>query len=253
MPRAPCLFVSDLHLDAALPAAVSQFIGFLQGPARQAAALYIVGDLFESWVGDDDLDFTRERVCAALRELTTSGVPCFVLRGNRDFLLGEDFARRANVHLLPDPVLVEFGQVKLCLLHGDLLCTDDHAYQSLRTVVRDPLWQQRFLALDLPTRRALAGAARRGSKAHIDRAMQQIMDVNPAAVITAFRATGTRLMVHGHTHRPATHTHVVDGDAAIRIVLGDWYTQGSCLRLEPDGRYELMALSRSDNAASAAR
>jgi len=245
MPSSPCLFVSDLHLDAALPAAVSQFIAFLQGPARKAAALYIVGDLFESWVGDDDLDFTRERVSVALRDLTSAGVPCFVVRGNRDFLLGDAFARRTNIHLLPDPVLVEFGAVKLCLLHGDLLCTDDHNYQSLRTVVRDPQWQKHFLALDLPTRRALAGAARRGSQAHMDRSQYQIMDVNPAAVITAFRATGTRLMVHGHTHRPATHTHMVDGDAAIRIVLGDWYTQGSCLRVEADGRYELMSLPRS--------
>lgn len=240
----PYLFVSDLHLSADSTPAVEQFLRFLRNEAAGAAALYILGDLFEAWVGDDDTEPARDTVCRALHEYTRA-VPGYVMRGNRDFLFGEGFERRTGCRLLPDPVLLEAGAVRALVTHGDLLCTDDHAYQELRSVVRQPRWQRRFLRLPLAARRAVAEAAREGSKAHTSSTMRAIMDVNESAVRTAFRTSGTRLMIHGHTHRPGIYHHEVDGEQATRIVLGDWYDQGSCLRLYDDGRYQLSELPRS--------
>jgi UDP-2,3-diacylglucosamine hydrolase len=240
------LFVSDLHLDAALPAAVTQFLDFLNGPALEAQGLYILGDLFEAWVGDDDPEPCRGRVCDALKAYTATGRLGFMVRGNRDFLFGPGFEARTGFTLLPDPVLVELGALRAFVSHGDVLCVDDHAYQELRSVVRNPAWQRRFLALPLQTRRALADAARAGSKAHTGRAQYTVMDVNPTAVRDAFRATGTRLMVHGHTHRPGIHEIDLDGQSATRIVLGDWYEQGSCLRVDASGKFELLTLPRQN-------
>lgn len=237
------LFVSDLHLDSAAPDANEQFLDFLHEHAARAEALYILGDLFESWVGDDETDPVKLRVCAGLRELTGSGVPCFVLHGNRDFLLGQGFCASTGVRLLPDPVVAELDGERVLITHGDALCTDDHSYQELRTVVRDSAWQKRFLALPLPVRQQLANRARAGSKAHTTRTDSYIMDVNPEAVVMAFRATHTRRMIHGHTHRPGMHDLSVDGTPAQRIVLGAWYEQGSYLWYE--GReFELRELAR---------
>jgi len=243
------LFVSDLHLDATAPEGIAQFIAFLDGEARTAAALYILGDLFETWVGDDDPETARGSVCAALRRYTASGVPCFVLRGNRDFLLGAGFEMRTGCKLLPDPVLLEHGPLRVFVTHGDPLCTADHSYQEFRSMVRNPDWQARYLRLPLETRRALAEAARRGSQAHTERQEEQIMDVHPDAVLEAFRVSGTTLMIHGHTHRPAVHTLQTDAGPAKRIVLGDWYGNGSYLVLYPDGQYEIIALPRPDAGA----
>lgn len=237
------LFVSDLHLAAETPAAVEQFGAFLSSEALEADALYILGDLFEAWVGDDDGEPVRKQVCAALRELSAT-VPCFVMRGNRDFLFGAGFERRSGCTLLPDPLLLETGEIRALVSHGDLLCTDDHPYQELRTAVRDADWQRRFLALPLEARRAVADAARKGSREHTRSTMRAIMDVNEDAVRAAFRASDTRLMIHGHTHRPGVYLHEVDGSTATRIVLGDWYDQGSCLRLHGDGNFELLELTR---------
>lgn len=236
------LFVSDLHLDAAAPAATEQFLAFLSGAARRAESLYILGDLFESWIGDDDDDPERDRVCRALRALTRE-VPCFALRGNRDFLLGSGFEARTGVALLPDPVLADLNGERVLLTHGDALCTDDHAYQELRTLVRRPRWQERFLSLDLATRSLLANEARAGSKAHVARVVPEIMDVNPEAVRAALRSSGARRLVHGHTHRPGVHELEVDGEPATRIVLGAWYEAGSVLSVER-GRFELRTLPR---------
>jgi len=185
----------------------------------------------------------RKQVCAALRELSAT-VPCFVMRGNRDFLYGTGFERRSGCTLLPDPLLFETGEIRALVSHGDLLCTDDHSYQELRTAVRDADWQRRFLALPLAARRAVADAARKGSREHTRSTMRAIMDVNEDAVRAAFRASDTRLMIHGHTHRPGVYLHEVDGTTATRIVLGDWYDQGSCLRLHGDGNFELLELTR---------
>ena len=235
------LFVSDVHLDSG--PALEQFLEFLAREAAGAAALYILGDLFESWVGDDDRSPAAERVCAALKTLTGSGVPCFVMHGNRDFLLGPGFAARSGCRLLPDPVVAGLDGEPVLLTHGDALCTDDHAYQELRTMVRSPEWQRRFLALPLSAREALADEVRAGSRAHTARTVPTIMDVNDGAVTAAFRAAGVRRMIHGHTHRPGVHDLSTDGAAAQRIVLGAWYEQGSYLSCER-GEYQLRELPR---------
>lgn len=232
------LFISDLHLDAAWPAACAQFRAFLRGPAREAEALYILGDLFELWVGDDDDDPLRAGICAELSGLTRTGTACYVMHGNRDFLLGERFTAASGCQLLGDPVVLDIGGERTLVTHGDLLCREDHAYQQLRAQVRRPAWQRRFLRLPLATRRMLAGAARAGSQAHMQRAQPTIMDVTPDAVAAAMRATGARTLIHGHTHRPGVHEFELDGTGARRIVLGAWYEQGSVLRWS-DGRYEL--------------
>ncbi len=238
------LFVSDVHLDTGASAAVEQFLDFLQTHAAGAEALYILGDLFEVWVGDDEIDADKRRVCAALRRLTTSGVACFVIHGNRDFLLGRDFSRDTGCRLLSDPVVAELDGERVLLTHGDALCTDDHAYQELRSVVRTAPWQRRFLALPFADRELLANQARAGSKEHTARTIPTIMDVNPQAVETAYRVAGVRRMIHGHTHRPGIHDTLVDGTPAQRIVLGAWYEQGSYLVYD-QGRYELRELARS--------
>ena len=237
------LFVSDLHLGADSPAAIDQFLGFLSSHAARAEALYILGDLFEFWVGDDDRSSAAQRVCAGLASLTAGGVPCFVLHGNRDFLLGPGFAARSGCRLLADPVVTELDGERVLLTHGDALCTDDHPYQELRTFVRDPARQQRFLALPLSSRELLADEARAGSRAHTSRTVPYIMDVNVAAVTRAFRAAQVHRMIHGHTHRPGVHDSEVDGAPAQRIVLGAWYEQGSYLSSER-GNYELRELPR---------
>jgi UDP-2,3-diacylglucosamine hydrolase len=237
------LLVSDLHLGEGFEAAIEQFVEFLATRAAAAGALYILGDLFESWVGDDDRSSAAERVCGALRGLSERGVPCFVLHGNRDFLLGAGFAARTGCRLLADPVVADFDGERVLLTHGDALCTDDHAYQELRTMVRNPAWQRRFLALPLAHRELLAGEVRAGSRAHISRTVPTIMDVNPSAVAAAFRVARVQRMIHGHTHRPAVHDLAIDGAAAQRIVLGAWYEQGSYVSCER-GSYQLRVLPR---------
>jgi len=229
------LFVSDLHLEAAAPQAMDACVGLLEGEAREAAALYILGDLFESWVGDDDPDPARDRVCRAIAALTSTGVPVFVMHGNRDFLYGAGFETRTGAKVLPDPCVATLLGRRVLLTHGDLLCTGDAAYQELRSTVRAASFRERVLALPLEARQTLADAARAGSKAHVAAQRAEIMDVTPEAVVAAFRATGTRVMVHGHTHRPAEHTHVVDGEQALRVVLDTWYEGGSVLTLAASG------------------
>ncbi len=234
------LFVSDLHLDAQSAAANERFLTFLRQEAAAARVLYILGDLFEAWIGDDDPDPVKDRICMGLRQLTQSGVPCFVLHGNRDFLFGEGFAARTGCRLLPDPVIATFDDEPVLLTHGDALCVDDHPYQELRTTVRKPDWQRRFMKLPLATRELLANQARRGSQAHTSRTRSYVMDVNDAAVSAVWR-TGVRRIIHGHTHRPGIHRGVFDGQAVERLVLGAWYEQGSYLVRE-SGRYELREL-----------
>ncbi len=233
------LFASDLHLDSEAPWAIDAFISFLRGPARAAEALYLLGDIFEAWIGDDDVNADNARICAALRELTTGGVATFAIHGNRDFLLGAEFSRRTGVKLLPDPVVVELHGVRTLLSHGDVFCTEDASYQQLRSIVRQPRWQRRFLSLPIETRRTLASAARAGSKAHTQRTIPTIMDVNPDAVTRAMRATGARRLIHGHTHRPAIHPEIVDGVQTERVVLAPWYEAASCISVGTDGVREM--------------
>lgn len=244
----PALFISDLHLDAARPDITAQFLEFLRTEARQARSLYILGDLFETWIGDDDPDAEKQRIQAALREVTSAGVPCYVMHGNRDFLLGQTFLNNTGCRLLNDPTTIELDGTRVLLLHGDLLCTDDLAYQRLRRLTRNRFAQWFVRRLSLKRRLAMAARLRAKSQQHIEKTMEQhreaIMDVNAAAVSAAFLSAGVNRMIHGHTHRPAVHNSVVADQSATRVVLGDWYTQGSVLRVI-NGQYDLRAMPRS--------
>jgi UDP-2,3-diacylglucosamine hydrolase len=229
------LFISDLHIEANRPEITEQFVDFLSSEARGADALYILGDLFESWVGDDAPDAGQRAAIDAIKSLTSTGVQCFVMHGNRDFLLGPQFCQDTGAHLLPDPLIVTLYGERVLVMHGDALCTDDRAYQRLRATVRDADWQRRFLALSAAQRRALAGAARTGSQAHTASMEYAITDVNEASVAAVLKAAGAATLLHGHTHRPGIHTLSLEGRACTRIVLGDWYTQGSVLRWDSTG------------------
>lgn len=229
------LFVSDLHLDPARPAITALFLDFLARQAGRADACYILGDLFEAWVGDDDDAELGRTVAGALRALADSGVPVHFLHGNRDFLIGERFAAAAGVRLLPESEAINLYGEPVLLLHGDTLCTDDTDYQAFRAQVRDPAWQARLLELPLAQRRALAGQLRETSQQATQLKETAITDVNLEAVDGALRARGIRRMIHGHTHRPAIHEWMLDGQPARRAVLGDWYDRGSVLRCDVTG------------------
>ena len=244
------LFISDLHLDASEPAAGAQFIDFLAARASTADALYILGDLFETWIGDDDNEPYRDRICMALASLSRRGVACYVMHGNRDFLYQSGFARRTGARLIADPIIIDLYGEQALLTHGDALCTADRPYQLLRGVVRSPRWQQRFLRLPLALRRSLAEQARQGSQRHTQRTADPIMDADQAAVAAALRACGVRTLIHGHTHRPAVHEFELDGRPARRIVLGAWHDRGSALAWGPTG-FRLEELPRSTAAQGA--
>lgn len=216
------LFISDLHLCDERPATVRAFVAFVRGPARGADALYILGDLFEYWAGDDDDTPLGRLVAAELDALSDAGTAVFFVAGNRDFLLAERFARAAGITLLPDPTVIDLDGRRLLLSHGDALCTDDVGYQRFRTQVRDPAWQRGFLEQPLAERkRFIEDVRRRSIAAKADKAVE-IMDVNPAAVTALLRSHGLPTLIHGHTHRPARHEHVVDGRTCERWVLADW-------------------------------
>ncbi len=237
------LFISDLHIDAQRPEITRQFVDFLRNEAPDADALYILGDLFESWVGDDAPDLDQQQAIEAIRSLTAGGVPCFVMHGNRDFLLGKEFCAQSGAQLLPDPLIITLYGEPVLVMHGDALCSDDRPYQRLRATVRDADWQRRFLALSVAQRRALAGAARAGSRAHTAAIEYAIADVNAASLALALQAAGASTLLHGHTHRPGFYPFQIDGHPCMRIVLGDWYTQGSVLRWDAGGP-ELRSLPR---------
>ena len=236
------LFISDLHLDATRPAITELFGQFLQRKARSADALYILGDLFEAWVGDDDPSEVGTQVAAGLRQVADAGVPVYFIRGNRDFLVGRDYAARAGFRILSDPAVVMLYGKPTLLMHGDLLCTDDAAYQAFRTQTRAPAWQAQFLSQPLAARLAFAAQARAASQAHqsgmkkSDSAQfQTVTDVSPSAVESSFTRFGIDTLIHGHTHRPKMHALRVHGRDCQRIVLGDWYQQGSVLRVDANG------------------
>lgn len=230
------LFISDLHLDPARPEITRLFGDFIDGEARDADALYILGDLFEAWVGDDDPSDTGAFVADSLRALHEHGVPVHFMHGNRDFLLGTDFARRSGMTLLDDPVVIDVHGKRVLLTHGDLLCTDDVAYQQFRMQTRDPDWQRQFLSQPMAARLLFAQSARAASQARQGElrdagTMETITDVAPDAVTAMLDAHGVDTIIHGHTHRPAVHR---DGNRT-RVVLGDWYEQGSVLRVDASG------------------
>ena len=229
------LFISDLHLDPSRPQITALFEDYLASDeVRHADALYILGDLVEAWIGDDDDAELPQRIATATSAVRDAGVPVYFMVGNRDFLIGEAFAERAGMTVLDDGTVHEIEGQPTLLMHGDVLCTDDVAYQRVRRQVRSPEWQAHVLSMPLEARRALATQARQDSRAHTGSTMESIMDVNAGAVAEAMREAGVTRLVHGHTHRPALHSLMVDGNAAERIVLGDWYEQGSVLRVDVD-------------------
>ena len=240
----PALFVSDLHLAPSRPAAVGAFHAWARGPAREASALYVLGDLFDAWIGDEQVrePFTRA-IVASLHAIADAGVPVAVMHGNRDFLLGERFARAAGATLLPERIVVEAGGVPTLLMHGDELCTDDLAYQKYRAWSRDRLRQRRFLSLPWPVRRAFVAWLRCKSRSANRMKDEAIMDVNASAVAQALREAGVARLVHGHTHRPASHVVDVDGRRCERHVLPDWRDRAAWLEIDADGarRRELAA------------
>jgi UDP-2,3-diacylglucosamine hydrolase len=242
------LFISDLHLDDRRPETTALLQQFLQDEAVNADALYILGDLFEFWLGDDVPSKCSVEVAASLSSLGDKGVPCYFMHGNRDFLLQEDYAKLAGMTLLPEEHVADLYGEQVLLMHGDSLCTDDIPYQQFRALVRDPAWQQDFLSKTPQERLQVALQARDASTEHKGNVTMDIMDVNPGEVIAAFEHHGVSRMIHGHTHRPATHDLEVNGQTVQRIVLGDWYTQSSVLRVRP-GSYELSGVSHVSSRA----
>ncbi len=237
------LFISDLHLDQNRPDICAQFEAFLQGPATQAEALYILGDLFEAWIGDDDDNPVGQSVACGLVNLAERGIPTYFMPGNRDFLLGDEFLATARCTRLTEPTIIDLYGQRVLLLHGDSLCLDDHEYMAFRSMVRDPAWQAGFLAKPLVERRAMARQARLVSQSNTAEKPADIMDVNTGAVEAVMVEHGVSLLLHGHTHRPNIHTLRLPTGPATRIVLGDWYHQGSALRWNAEG-FELQALPR---------
>lgn len=229
------LFISDLHLQGERPEIGKQFLSFLDEEAREAEALYILGDLFETWVGDDDPDPHYAAVKKALRAVVDQGVPVYFMHGNRDFLIGEAFAGETGVQLLTDPQRLDLYGEDVLISHGDALCTDDVKYQEFRRLSRDPAWQAMMLQKPLAERQAIAGQARTESAAHGAAIAAEISDVNQGAVEQLLREHDIRTLLHGHTHRPAVHRFEIDGDPAMRIVLGDWFDQGTVVRWDENG------------------
>lgn len=224
------LFIADLHLADQRPDNTRAFLDLLAGRARDVGSLYILGDLFEYWAGDDDRDSPLNReIGDALATLAARGTQIGFVAGNRDFLVGEHFARRAGLIILSDPTVVDLDGRRVLLTHGDTLCTDDHAYQAFRQQVRDPQWQRAFLARPLEERKQVIDGLRRHSETAKQEKAMEIMDVNTAAVDALLRAHGYPTLIHGHTHRPARHLHQVDGRACERWVLSDWRGTASWL------------------------
>jgi len=229
------LFISDLHLDPERPAITALFLAFLETRAPGAEALYILGDLFEAWIGDDDASPMNRAVARGLQACADAGTPVFVMHGNRDFLMGQEFALQAGCTLLEDPACIDLYGTPTLLMHGDLLCTDDTAYLAFRDMVRSAQWQTELLSKPLEQRRRIAAELRRQSREQTGGKPEAIMDVNHQAVQDTMRRYRVRRLIHGHTHRPAIHELSVAGQPAQRIVLGDWYQQGSVLECGPAG------------------
>lgn len=229
------LFISDLHLEADRPDIGKQFLDFLQTEANEADDLYILGDLFEAWVGDDDPNTHYFTIKRALRKLVDRSIPVYFMHGNRDFMIGGEFANETGVEILKDPYRVTMYGQKALLSHGDVLCTDDVQYQRIRKMTRDPDWQATMRAKPLKDRLRMAEEARRQSLEQTLNLSMEITDVNQEAVVKAIRKYNVDVLLHGHTHRPAIHPIDLGRRKAKRIVLGDWYTQGSVVRWDSRG------------------
>jgi len=229
------LFIADIHLGNEHPEISQRFVEFLQQQAVAAEALYILGDLFEVWIGDDAVQPEHQPAIDALKALTDSGTPVYVMHGNRDFLLAREFEQMTGCRLISDPLLIDLYGSPTLLMHGDSLCTDDTEYMQMRGQLRSPAWQQQFLGASIEQRLQIARQYRDESRNRSQNKTLEIMDVNANAVITTMREQSVTQLIHGHTHRPAVHELEIDGHAAKRIVLGDWYSQNSSLHCDETG------------------
>ena len=239
--RQKAIFISDLHLQPALPETTRAFLDFLKTQGQQTERLYILGDLFEYWAGDDDMDSEYlKTIVGALRSLADSGTAVFWICGNRDFLTGNRFLEATGAQALPEPAVVDLAGKKIALVHGDAQCTDDHAYMQFRTMVRNPLWQKQFLGMPLAQRKALIAGMREDSQKGNREKSMQMMDVNAAAIDALFTQTGATVLIHGHTHHPGDHVHRPNTIDCTRMVLSDWNLdaepkRGDWIELTPDG------------------
>ncbi|MEO9524874.1 MULTISPECIES: UDP-2,3-diacylglucosamine diphosphatase [Pseudomonadota] len=227
------LFISDLHLEESRPDITDAFLGFLQEKAHGVEKLYILGDFFEAWIGDDERTPLQEQIAAALCAVSESGTEIFLMHGNRDFLIGHDFCDRAGATLLDDPTVVDLYGTATLLMHGDSLCTADVEYQKFRANMRNPQWQQMILQRPLADRQQMARQLREISMAKNQGKAETIMDVTPEEVVKDMEAHGVQRLIHGHTHRPAEHHLQANGQPAKRIVLGDWDTHVWWLEVQP--------------------
>jgi len=237
---APTLFISDLHLDSRTPAITRTFLDFLERQAAGAGALYILGDLFEAWVGDDDHSELSDQVASALARLSGNGTDIHLMHGNRDFLIGRDYAERCGATLLEDPTVMDCHGQRVALMHGDSLCTRDTEYMQFRQQVRSREWQDAFLAKSLVERYMIAQQAREQSREANTNKTSEIMDVTYSEVIRSLHELNVPVLIHGHTHRPAVHTISLETpirgqDSAVRIVLGDWHYKGWVLEFTDQG------------------
>ena len=228
-------FASDLHLDPSTPQIADRFMRFLAGPARAARSVFLLGDLFEAWIGDDDPEPAHREVVAAITALAAAGTLVYVMRGNRDFMIGERFCAEAGAILLDDPAILTLRGERVLLSHGDGLCVDDRAYQKLRALVRNPTLREGFARLPIEARRRLASEAREGSREHLANASAYITDVNQPAVDAVMRDADVPVMIHGHTHRPGVHRFESDGVERTRVVLGAWHDEAHVVRWDDAG------------------
>lgn len=230
------LFISDLHLTPKRPQTNELFFDFLTSITEDADSLYILGDLFEFWIGDDAVQISgQESVVSAIKQLVDSGVTVYFMHGNRDFLVGDGFAKATGCHLLPDPTQITLNDKKVLLMHGDSMCTDDTAHQQFRSLVNNPDWQREFLNYSIEKRWELALGARAQSDLHKAMTSMEIMDVNQQSVEQVINQRNADVLIHGHTHRPGIHKMDTNGRQVKRIVLGDWYKYSSVLRYEQSG------------------
>ncbi|TDN53645.1 UDP-2,3-diacylglucosamine diphosphatase [Scandinavium goeteborgense] len=236
------LFIADLHLHTEEPAITAGFLRFLRGEARSADALYILGDLFEAWIGDDSPEPLNREIAKEIKALVDSGVPCFFIHGNRDFLLGKRFARESGMTLLPEEQCLDLYGRKVLIMHGDTLCTDDTGYLAFRAKVHQPWLQMLFLALPLFIRRRIAAKMRDDSKNANSHKSMEIMDVNAHAVVEVMEKHQVQWLIHGHTHRPAVHELTANEQPAFRVVLGAWHSEGSMVKVTTDN-VELIAFA----------
>ncbi len=237
------LFISDLHLAPERPGMIKLFEKFVDDIAAHADTLYILGDFLEYWIGDDDRAHGLEPVFAALDRLHQAGTTIRLMHGNRDFLIGHKLARQYHFEIINDPNMHSFSGQPVLLMHGDLLCTDDIAYQNYRRKARNKIIQRIFLSLPLFIRERIAKSLRETSEKATSYKSADIMDVNQQAVEDTMRKTGVNTLIHGHTHRPGMHEFELDGKKVKRIVLGDWYQDGNYLRINDDGEFELVQFS----------